>query len=139
MSEIPPRGPYEQPPGYSNYPRQNFTDPTGRQPGVYFDNIGKAWSMFQANMGTWVLSVMVGGAMMAAISITATLGINFLLYGTILPVASLTDPRYYVSLVLGLVPSGVAGIFSASLLFMGVKQARGEQIGIVDIFAGFSC
>jgi hypothetical protein len=143
MSEIPPSNPWQEPPGYSNYPRASYGggsgDPNGRPPGVYFDNIGKAWNLFQAEMGNWVLTMLVGGVIVTMIGASSSLGINYLVYGTILPNSSFADPRYYLTFVLGLIPGAINGIFSGSVMYMAVKQARGEPIGVQDLFSGFSC
>jgi hypothetical protein len=140
MSQIPPGSPWQQPPGYSNYPRASQSpDPYGRPPGIYFDTIGMAWNLVQANLGTWVLSVLVAGIIMITISVGFSFGANLLLYGGLFYQGPPSITPYITGQLVSLVPNLIVGIFTSSLFYMGVKTARGEQIGVGDIFCGFSC
>ena len=140
MSQIPPGSPWQQPSGYSNYPRGSFSaDPYGRPPGIYFDYIGIAWNLVQANLGTWVASVLVGGVIIGVISIGGSIAINLLMYGSILAMGPTAILPMIGGMFLGLIPNLICGLFLSSLLYMGVKQARNEQIGVGDVFTGLSC
>ncbi len=137
MSQIPPDPSWQQPPGYSNYPRAN--DPFGRPPGVYFDAIGAAWKLVQSDLSTWILTTLVGGFLIALVAGGCNIGINMLVYGSILNTGPFDLMKYLTAAALGIIPNMVVGIFSGSLLYMGLKQARSEPLNIGDLFIGFQC
>lgn len=135
MSEIPPGDPWQNPSGFSNYPRAN--DPNIRPPGVYFEDIGRAWTLLRANLSTWVLTILVGGVLIVGISFSSSLGINVLLFGTPFGGGNYADPRFYLAMLLGLIPNGITGIFGGAIMVMGAKEARGEPVAFADLFGGF--
>ena len=138
MSDIPPP-PRQDPSGYSNYPRANFsTGQSQRPPGVYFDAIGIAWRMVQAEMSTWVLTSLVFGILVYAIILPINLGTNILFYGSILGPTIPSATTYAVGILTGLIPGMLIGVIQAGMLNMAVKQARGEPIRVGDMFKGFS-
>jgi len=134
MSDIPPP-PWQPPSGYSNYPREHqSTDPYRRPPGVYFDSIGQAWSLVQANLGTWVLEGLIFGAIYYA----AVFGLEFLM---IFSATSRSGIPATSTLILG-IPLGIAvgclmQILMAGQMVMGLKQARNEKIAVGDLFCAF--
>jgi len=140
MSEVPPPPPQHEQPGFSNYPRAGggySTDPYTRPAGVYFDSIGQAWRMVQANFGTWVPSVLVAGIIAYAVTVPINFGGNYLIYGSVFGSRTFSFTSLIVSVLLGLLQGCITNVMAAGMLFMGVKQARNEQIGVGDIFCGF--
>lgn len=145
MSNIPP---YQQPSGYSNYPREGFNspDPFRRPPGVYFDSIEQGARLMWANLSTWVLSVLiVGGAYLIVWAI-----MEFIVITTVMiprhplpggqPVSPQVVPGPAATLFLILIPvmiviGCVFQVMLTGLMHMGVKQARNEPIAVGDMFA----
>jgi hypothetical protein len=139
MSEIPP---IHQPPGYSNYPRFTPGGPSyQRPPGVYFDCIGEAWTLVQKNLGTWILTTLICGALYYGTIIAVEFGFFFLAAGIAgTTPGGATAPSMTLILLLIPVLLIVVCIFQvifAGLMKMGVKQARGEPIAIGDAFSCF--
>jgi hypothetical protein len=147
MSDYPP--PPNGPSGYSNYPRTQYGggdpgyNPYQRPPGVYFDVIGQAWTIFQSNMATWVLSVLVAGITYYAIGIPYSVA-NFFMQGgmdQLQPGHRPPNPFDPTHLMFNLGGSFIVGCFGnvlmAGLFLMGLKQIRGEQISVGDVFLGF--
>jgi len=138
MSQIPP---YQQPPGYSNYPRNPSGQSYQRPPGVYFENIGDAWNLVQKNLSTWILTMLICGAMYFAvvfavemilvISTTSLSGVGPA--RTIAPSLSIL----LIAIPVFLIIACVFQVIFAGLMMMAVKQARGEPISIGDAFSHF--
>lgn len=134
MSQIPPIQP---PPGYSNYPRSSYGSGSyQRPPGVNFDSISRAFTLAQANLGTWVVTMLVCGALYYALVFALDIGFvaSGLFFSNGKPVS------FDFTFLLLLIPLGLAiaclfhAVFSG-LLNMGVKQARYEPISLGDAFA----
>ena len=110
--------------------------PAPMQPRVRFEIIGEAWSLFQQQMGTWVLAVLI------------LFGINFglgFVLGLIGGVAGLStsgrggEPNYspsalFYSLFTNLLTSTVTYFFLGGMYRMALKQLRGQQISVGDLF-----
>ncbi len=149
MSDYPP--PPNGPSGYSNYPRTPYGgsdpgyNPYQRPPGVYFDVIGQAWTIFQANMATWVLAVLVAGMCYYALAIPFNLitffmqgGMDQFKPGAIQHRANPLDPsQLLLSGGLGFIVGSFGNVLMVGLFMMGIKQGRGEQVNISDVFLGF--
>ena len=143
----PPNGPS----GYSNYPRSSYGggdpgyNPYQRPPGVYFDVIGQAWTIFQSNMATWVLSVLVAGLCYYAIAIPFNIAQFFMQGGMsqFEPGAThvRTNPfdigQIIMSMATGTIIGAFGNVLMAGLFLMGVKQARGEYVQVGDVFMAF--
>jgi len=141
MSEIPPpqnQPPFQQQPGFSNYPRATYSaNPYQRPPGIYFDSINLAWNLVKSDFGTWVPTILIFGIVMYAITLPLNFGMTYLIYGNVFgpPTPSITS--FATSLLIGLIPGFFVNVLSAGVLMMGLKVARGEPIGIGDMFGGF--
>ncbi len=110
--------------------------PAPMQPRVRFEIIGEAWSLFQQQMGTWVLAVLI------------LFGINFGLafgLGLIGAVAGLADTgsdgrpelsagSVVFRVVTNVLTSAVSYFFIGGLYRMALKQLRGQQISVGDLF-----
>lgn len=115
----------------------------GPRPQINFDAIGEAFRLFQQQMGTWILAILITFAVQAGLYLLFVVGMQAL------GVAALgTNPRganaatgaitgaaiggflayYVVSLVTG-------SLFYGGLFRMGVKQVRGESITTGDLFS----
>jgi len=139
MSDFPPPS---QPSGFSNYPRANYTgnsnSPYQRPPGIYFESIGLAWNLVKANLGLWVGAVLLMGVISYAITAPFTLGGNMVLYGNVLGTQTGFDfTKFLMSMAIGILPGLVQNVLYTGLLYMGVKTARCEPVGIGDLFVGF--
>ncbi len=131
MAEIPP---YNGPGGYSNYPRFEYNqDPYGRPPGVYFDSIGRAWTLVQANLATWVLSMVI----VFALYYGSIICLELFVFGGMITAGSRATALPLAIFPIAIVIGCVFQILLTGLMHMGLKQARNEQIGIGDIFSAF--
>ena len=130
--------------GFSNYPRNSYGgggdpsyNPNQRPPGIYFDFIGIAWKLVQQNLGTWVIAVLLSYAIGYAASVPFSLLANLLVNGSLASPRQPTLTLLGAQLALSLIPSMAVQVVHTGLLYMGVKQARGQVIEIGDLFFGF--
>ncbi len=139
MSEFPPPA---DPSGFSNYPRYGFgptsPDPYRRPPGVYFDQIGQAWSLVQANLATWIGAVVLVAVIRWAVQIPIAFISNYLRYGSWIGGGELSYQSYAISWGIGFIPECATNVLGAGLMLMGLKTARCEPVAIGDIFRGFT-
>lgn len=130
---------YNQPlpagPGGPGYP-----GPYGpRPPEVNFDVIGEAWKLFQQQMGTWIAAVLIVGIITGGISFTLGLAIGISAPPSTRSPDSISDvlngTRLGGELVIRLVTGLLSMIFSAGLFRMAIRQVRGQQISVGDMFS----
>jgi|GEM_PF-3239967 len=129
MASVPP------PQFQSNYPRTPGSGPLGpgyqRFPRVYWDTIGLAWQMIQANMSVYVVSsilvLVITAAMVGAVQV-------FMLGAM---TAGSTVALIAGSVVAGLIQALVSAFLLVGFICLGVRHARGEYIQIGDIFQPF--
>lgn len=118
MSSVPP-------PNYTNYPRPNYS----RGPGIRFDVIGEAITLFQANWSAWVVgslpflflnlvSVVLSVLSFFASDLGAAAEAGFSL-------VSIAFYMVYMFVYYGLL---------AGLIQMGIKQIRGQTVRASDAF-----
>jgi hypothetical protein len=135
---------FTPPPQYAEYPR-GTAQPSGefdRPPGVYFDAIGDAWTLVRRDIGTWISLVLV------AFLLATIIAMPFQVIGTVLqgtgggfnPASSgpFDVAAFSLSMVLNLLGGAVGFPVYAGLYNAAIKQIRGEQITINDLFKGFS-
>jgi hypothetical protein len=109
-------------------------------PTIRFEIIGEAWSQFQQQMGTWVLTTLVFMVIVMVLEI-----IGNMITGTGQPFAAAApmDPHDMPAklggrLLMSLCMNLVGAYLNAGFYGMALKQLRGEAIGIGDLFGGGS-
>ena len=137
MSEFTP------PPQYAQYPRDQF-QPSGefdRPPGVYLDAIGDAWTIVKRDVGTWVGMLIVVTLLAQFISAPLSI-VNLLIQngGTFIPSKEpQIDAAYFGwTTFFSLLSSAISMPLQAGLMYVALKQIRGEQTEFSDVFKGFS-
>lgn len=119
---------------YSGQGQSAYTPP----PRVRLDVLSQAWQLFSQQMGTWVLSILVSGIPAAII-----LGIY---YAVIFAVAYAGGGRnsdnigqqiliQLSSIVVSTIVTGLHYFFLSGMSKMALKQMRGEQIAVGDMFS----
>jgi uncharacterized membrane protein len=106
---------------------------------VYFDALGDAWTIVKRDVGTWAALVLV------AIVLAFIVALPFQVVSAVLT-DSFNPQRpnpfdigpLLIGSALNLVGSVVGFPVYAGLFFAAIKQIRGEQIAINDLFGGFS-
>jgi hypothetical protein len=105
----------------------------GGPPRIRFEAIGEAWGLFAANMGTWIAATLI----FFLIESVILGGLAFFLMADIFRQMMSGNPQ---PPVLGLLGVGVGliltqALFMGGFLRMGIRQARGEPIGVGDLFS----
>ena len=96
-----------------------------------------AWKLVQSNFAVWIPSVLLTLVVMYAITLPLNFGLNALVFGSWIGPKTQTVANFLTSMAMGMIPGLITNVFTAGLLYMGVKVARNETIGIGDIFGGF--
>jgi hypothetical protein len=113
---------------------------------VNFGWIGESWSLFSANAGVWIITVLICGLVPGIVGglVGAAVGAS----GRVAPPAFGTGPSALLPWILsGGLPLGAnlllrifslawTAFFYGGVFRMAVKQVRGETIDISDVFAG---
>lgn len=114
--------------------------PAPMPPKVRFEIIGEAWDLFQKQMGTWVLSVLI----LFVITFTVSFALRF--SGTLAGLGAIgrdgdadvtlasVSFRLFSSLITNLITFFLLG----GLYKMALKQIRGLAIGVSDLFSAGS-
>jgi len=111
--------------------------PYVQEPKVRFDAIGEAWGMVREKMGVWALTMLI---YVVAILIIQY-GVQFLLAAVgLLPNPLDRTPSFQMSYIFGYLisvfSSTVLGaLLQGGLMRMAIKQTRGEEIQVSDLFA----
>lgn len=115
----------------SVYGGGGYGTPMEGGPKVRIDAISDAFRLFQANAGTWVISFLIASLIS---SVVVYLPMIFAL-----PFLSSRDGVVVGSIIMliGMLPAIAVGSWlTAGMSRMAVRQVRGEQIGISDLFSG---
>jgi uncharacterized membrane protein len=134
---------FDPPQPYAEYPRDSF-QPTGefdRPPGVYFDALADGWTLVKRDLGTWIAMALLAGIVATALSFFSQ-AVSDVLFGSDM-VMMTPDGRPDFSrmgLLIGfsLVANSIAYPVYAGLYWAALKQIRGEQISVPDLFKGFA-
>ncbi len=112
--------------------------PSARGGQIRLDAISEAWALVRQQMGVWVLAMLLYFVILFAIS-----AIVSALSGGLTPTTPPSNPGpAYVISQLGrssgnnIVSTVLGAFFSAGIFRMALKQLRGEQIGVGDLFSG---
>lgn len=124
-----------EPPQFSNYPRQ----PKGE---IDFSSIGRAWQVFMANPGPFivgVLIIMAIGAVLYLLSMPFTIGMAIAQgsANTFAEALPLMLQRQVISMFIGIGVSVVSAPFVLGLSIMSLKAVRGEKAEISDLMSGW--
>jgi uncharacterized membrane protein len=134
---------FTPPPQYAQYPRDQFQPSSefDRPAGVYLDAIGDSWTIVKRDLGTWVAMFLVS-ALLAQLMSAPLSVVNILIQngGTFIPQRQPEiNAMYFVtSLFFGLLSSAISLPLQGGLLYVALKQVRGEQTEFGDLFKGFS-
>src|SRR5579862_976054 len=137
---IPPNPPSGYPPlppsgSPGGYPPGPYGYPAAR---IRFDAINESWRWVQAQMSTWVAAALIA-AIINSVIWGVYLGGTFAAAFTAVqahaarPVGP-AHPALLVSLVFYLINPAAMALCNGGLLYMAVKQLRGEPIGPGDLF-----
>ena len=108
-------------------------------PTVRFELIGEAWTLFQAQMAAWVLATLIYCTIIF-LPILITLGLLYYRLFTTDPNTLNSNPwillgplvGFYAVLLFWVAPLGI--LLSGGLYRMAIRQMRGEDIAVADIF-----
>jgi len=108
-------------------------------PKVRFDTIGDAWRLFQQKMGVWIVAMLITIAVVYGIALVFGLLLSGL--GLVTPTStSGQTPEFGAGLLIGsllytVAIYGAMGVFAGGLMKMALKQIRGEDIAVGDLFS----
>lgn len=115
----------------------------GYGPRINFDAIGEAFRLFQQQMGTWVLAVLITFAIQGGLYLVFVLamqGLGMAMIGanrggSNAAAGAITGAAFGGFLVYYVVSLTVGALFYGGLFRMAVKQVRGEPIATGDLFS----
>ena len=118
----------------------NFGRTMGRKPnGLDLNSIGEAWVLVKSDLPTWIPLATAALFLTGGILLIGDFMIESAIYGTVFNTDGSTQLQQIEESLLDLIPLLLVGIFASSLMYMGAKQARHEQVQFRDLFAGFQC
>ena len=131
MAYVPPPDPFQ-----SNYPR----GPGGgmgyqRLPGVYFDAIGLAFKMIQANWGVYVVSTLLIFVVVGGLYMIPMFGVMTAIFAH--PGAQVAPKMSWGMIGMIAVIGYIMYFCMLGLISVGVKQVRGQNIQLGDLFTPF--
>ena len=114
--------------------------PAYQSPGgqISFDVIGEAWNLFKMQMGTWIGAIFIAGILFGVvygIGITAMVVPMIAAGAANGGTADVGITAKIVQLVFTYAVTVIGFILIGGLLRMGIKQVRGENISIGDMFS----
>ncbi|MEI7577304.1 MAG: hypothetical protein WCK51_10450 [Armatimonadota bacterium] len=129
----------------SNYPRGggpggggNYATPL-RTPGIYFDDIGRAWTMITKNPSVYIVGGIV--ILLAAAVVVVPLSIlsNILMYGTAVPGpdAKMNLGMYPAMLALNMVAGGFNAALMSGIALAAIEEADTGSTRFETLFSGF--
>jgi len=130
------------PPQFANYPRPSgpggpgYPSPFWRPPGVYIEVISDAWRLVTQDLAIWICTSLV----LFVLQLILNFGTNLAVYGSITMVARspvFNWGSYWTALGLQLTGGMLLAVIQPGMMLMAVRKARGEQIQIGDMFAGY--
>ncbi len=118
----------------------SFGRTMGRKPkGLDLNSIGEAWDLVKSDLPTWIPLATAALFLTGGILLIGDFIIESAIYGTVFNTDGSTQLQQIEESLLGLIPLLLVGIFASSLMYMGAKQARHEQVQFRSLFAGFQC
>ena len=112
-----------------------------RPPEVEFSWMSEGWTLFKQDAVTWVLAVLIVGALLAGFSgfANAAFGLTTSAKVTSLPTTApgwvgLMVPHSATQIIASFLQSVLTTLLSAGLYRMAIRQVRGERVQVVDLF-----
>ena len=125
------------PPGFSPYPRSNFSGGNRRPPGIYFDVLSPAWEIVKNNLNVFIPSMLLYLVSTMIILVAAQLGASMIVFGTIFAPDTPGIGKALEIQALILIPNTISWVMFQGIFYQSLKLVRGEPTSIGDMFHGF--